>query len=285
MKNNKPKVIAEIGCAHGGDMQRAKNLIVLAQEAGAHCVKFQKRDIDLSTPEHMKDKPHPNAKFAFGKTYYEHRKKLELSIPQHQELKDFSEGLGVEYSTSVWDMPSLLGIITIKPLAIKIPSARNNDKNLIDAAYSKFDGEIHISLGMMDASDRNKFFQWFQGLTDLDKNRTVIYHCTSAYPCPFEHLYLEDIKDIIDFGCQNVGFSNHGYGIAADVAALAFGSRWFERHFIDDRLYPHNDASASLEPSGLSRLCRDLDNVSKALNRKPEGLIDLELEQKNKLRS
>ncbi len=43
----KPKVfvIAEIGNNHNGDFQRAIQMIDLAIEAGADCVKFQMRDL------------------------------------------------------------------------------------------------------------------------------------------------------------------------------------------------------------------------------------------------
>ena len=39
----KPKIIAEIGCNHKGDMDIAFDLIRLAKECGADVAKFQKR--------------------------------------------------------------------------------------------------------------------------------------------------------------------------------------------------------------------------------------------------
>ena len=43
------------------------------------------------------------------------------------------------------------------------------------------------------------------------------------------------------------------------------GARWFERHVIDDRTFPHTDSAASLEFQGLYKLKRDLKAVEKAL--------------------
>ncbi len=40
----KPRVIAEIGCNHMGQMKLAKELVDLAKKAGARYVKFQKRN-------------------------------------------------------------------------------------------------------------------------------------------------------------------------------------------------------------------------------------------------
>ena len=84
---------------------------------------------------------------------------------------------------------------------------------------------------------------------------------------------------------KNVGFSNHGYGISMEPVAYAFGARYFERHFIDDRMFRHTDASCSLEPHGFSKMVRDLKAVQKALQYKPDKIDEIELIQRNKLRS
>ena len=87
-----------------------------------------------------------------------------------------------------------------------------------------------------------------------------------------------------DEGWGRVGFSNHGAGIASDIAALTLGATYFERHFIDDRTFPHTDASASLESQGLHKLSRDLKNISKAMTNKPDELWEEESLQRDKLR-
>lgn len=276
----KPIVIAEIGAVHIGKVDRAKELIRLATLAGANVVKFQKRNPYESTPELMRDKPHPNDIFSYGKTYLDHRIKLELNIDQHRELMDFCTTLGITYSTSVWDITSAKEVVQMNPKLIKVPSAQNHNTDLLNYLYKNYEGEIHISLGMTTKEERLKLrsFIYERGL-----DRTVVYHCTSAYPCPFDRLYLNEIKWLKD-SFEHIGFSNHGYGIAADIAALTLGARYFERHFIDDRTFRHTDAAASLEADGLKKLCRDLKNVNNALSSKPIDLDQLEQEQRAKLR-
>ena len=276
------KVIAEIGATHIGNMERAKTLIKLAALSGANVAKFQKRNPVESTPKDLWDKPHPNQLFSYGKTYLEHRQNLELSIEKHAELKQYCENLGIEYSTSVWDMTSAKEVIALNPKYIKVPSALNHDYTLITFLFERYAGDIHISQGMMSEEDREKFLDFFDEHNSW-KNRLVVYHCTSAYPCPFENLYLNEIIYLKEM-FPRVGFSNHGYGIAADIAALTLGSTYFERHFIDDRTFRHTDSAASLEPDGLSRLCRDLKNVTKAFTAKPATIDKLEVEQLAKLR-
>lgn len=276
----KPFLIAEVGCVHIGDMKRAKKLIRLAHESKADAVKFQKRNPDKSVPEEWKTRPHPNQSFAYGKTYLEHRKNLEFTIEQHAELKSYCEELGIIYSTSVWDMDSAREIIQLNPEFIKIPSACNQHFEMISLLLREYKGDVHISLGMLTKDEKDNltslFYSW--------QKRMIFYHCTSEYPCPFEHLYLLEIKQLADKGFEKIGFSNHGAGIASDIAAMALGARYFERHFIDDRTFPHTDASASLEPQGLNKLARDLDHVYSAMKLKPHELSDAEQSQRNKLK-
>ncbi|NBL01077.1 MAG: N-acetylneuraminate synthase, partial [Erysipelotrichia bacterium] len=54
-----PKVIAEIGCNHMGQIEIAKELIDLAKEAGAGYVKFQKRNNKELLTEEQYNTPHP----------------------------------------------------------------------------------------------------------------------------------------------------------------------------------------------------------------------------------
>ena len=52
---------------------------------------------------------------SFGVTYGEHREFLELTVDQHQELKNYCFENGVDYSSSVWDLQSASDIISLSP--------------------------------------------------------------------------------------------------------------------------------------------------------------------------
>ena len=226
--------------------------------------------------------------YSYGKTYLEHRENVELPIEDHYALKQYCDEIGIEYSTSVWDMTSAKEIVELNPKLIKIPSACNQNLEMMTYLFNNYEGEIHISTGMLSRSEKEELFAFLMNEyiknRKLDSNKLIIYHCTSGYPVPFDKLYIEEIRDICDNWCFRTGFSNHGYGIAMEPVAYALGARYFERHFIDDRMFPHTDASCSLEPQGLSKLVRDLKAVSEALREKPEELDDIEMVQRLKLR-
>jgi sialic acid synthase len=277
-------IVAELSTVHLGQIDRAKNLIKLAHECGADYAKFQKRNPEESTPKEMWDKPHPNQKFAYGETYLAHRKALEFTIEQHAELKKYCEEIGIGYSCSVWDLTSAKEIIDLKPDYIKIGSPSNQNFEMISYIAKHFDRGLHISLGMVSITERDEILQFIiKNVVDLA--RVVVYHCTSEYPCPFERLYLKEIETLksITVGME-IGFSNHGYGIAIDPVAYYMGATWIERHFVDDRTLNHSDSAAALEPTGFKLLCRNIRAVKESLKYRPVGISKEENAQRLKLK-
>tara|TARA_R110000751_G_scaffold105046_4_gene200882 strand:+ start:102954 stop:103829 length:876 start_codon:yes stop_codon:yes gene_type:complete len=283
----KPYIIAEIGCNHKGDMQIAKELIQMAKIfCNVDAVKFQKRhNIELLTEEQY-NSPHPNPSNSYGDTYGAHREYLEFDVAQHQELKAFCESIGIDYSTSVWDLTSAKEIASLQPKFIKIPSACNNNVIMLAWLCENYKGELHISTGMTtkdEIEDLVKLFTKHNRAKDL-----VLYNCTSGYPVPFEDVCLLDINLLIEkYGNQvkHIGFSGHHLGIAVDVAAYTLGAPIIERHYTLDRTWKGTDHAASLEPMGLRKLSRDLNAVHKALTFKSQDILPIEQVQRDKLKN
>lgn len=282
-----PKIVAEVGCNHKGELETAFEMIkVAAQFCKADVVKFQKRNPKkLLTPEEY-DAPHPNPAHSYGKTYGEHREFLEFDLAQHKRLKECCEEWGTLYACSVWDMTSAREIISLKPPLIKVPSACNMDFEMLNCLSSEFDGEIHLSMGMTTHSEEEEILGLFE-----KKGRSkdlVVYGCTSCYPVPFEDICLYEITRLREkYGrsIKALGFSGHHLGIAADIAALTLGATWIERHFTLDRTWKGTDHAASVEPDGLRRLTRDVKNVHLSLRYKEKEILDIEQPQRKKLKS
>lgn len=285
-QNIKTFVIAEIGCNHKGDLEIAKEMIKIASQfSKVDCVKFQKRNPRELLSEEEYNSPHPNSANSYGRTYGEHREALEFTLDQHRELMETCREWNVEYSTSVWDLTSAREIASLNPRFIKIPSACNLNFKMLDFLTDNYEGEIHLSFGMTTKAEEETIVKFF-----INKKRNkdlVIYSCVSGYPVAFEDLSLLDVrrlKESYGSDVKEIGFSGHHLGIAADIAALTLGARYFERHFTLDRTWKGTDHAASLEPDGMRRLVRDIRNVSKALTYKREDLLDVEKVQRNKLK-
>ena len=282
----KPKVVAEIGCNHMGSMEIAKELIQLAQTSGAEYVKFQKRhNIELLSDAQYNG-PHPVPHNSYGATYGEHREYLEFTKEQHKELKAFCSEVGIIYSTSVWDITSAKEIADLEPEFIKVPSACNNNPQLLEYLRDNFSGQIQISLGMTSKAEIENIVQLFEK-TDSAKTKLMIYACTSGYPVTAKETCLLEIEELYEkysARVNEIGFSGHHLGIALDIAAYVLGAKWIERHFTKDRTWKGTDHAASLEPNGLAKLTRDLNNVHQALTKKQTDILDVEKPQREKLK-
>jgi N-acetylneuraminate synthase len=282
----KPKVISEIGCNHMGSMDIAKELIDLSKQCGATFAKFQKRNNKELLTEEQYNTPHPVPHNSYGQTYGAHREFLEFNQKQHAELKAYSEKLGIQYSTSVWDLTSAQQIIELNPLLIKVPSACNNNYPMLQALRDLYKGEVHISFGMTTKAEEEEVVKFFEK-TGQAKSRLIVYSCTSGYPVPFKDVCLLEINRLYaSFGdrVKEIGFSGHHLGISIDIAAYTLGARWIERHFTKDRTWKGTDHAASLEVPGLQKLVRDLEHNYSALRAKDTEILDIEATQREKLK-
>ncbi len=286
MYGEKPRVIAEIGCNHKGDFDIAKQMISVAKYfCDADVVKFQKRtNKELLTSEEY-NTPHPNPDNSYGKTYGEHRERLEFTVGQHAKLKKYCQEIGIEYSTSVWDITSAKEIVTLHPKMIKIPSACNLNFEMLEYLCENFFGEIHCSVGMTTQDEEKKIIDFF-----VEKGREkdiVLYSCTSGYPVNFEDVCLLEINRLRETHggiVKDIGFSGHHNGIAIDTVAYALGANYIERHFTLNRTWKGTDHAASLEPDGMRKLVRNLTATYNALHYKKQEILPVEEIQRKKLK-
>ena len=279
------KIIAEIGCNHKGNIKIAKDLIKAAKRCGADVAKFQKRKNKLLLNKKEYESPHPEPWNSYGNTYGLHREALELNIDQHKELQEFCSTIGIEYTSSVWEIDSAKEISELNPLFIKVPSATNLDFKMQNFLCENYNGKIHVSVGMTKKKEIAEIINFYKKKSRI--NDLVLYCCTSGYPISEKDICLLEIKNLqklMENTEGGVGFSGHHLGIAPDIAAVTLGVDWIERHFTLDRTWKGTDHAASLEPEGLRRLCRDIKNVEKALSYKEEDILTIEKVQRAKLK-
>lgn len=281
-----PKVVAEIGCNHKGDLKIAKEMISIAKSfCNADYVKFQKRNNKELLPAEQYNAPHPVPANSYGDTYGAHREFLEFTPEQHQELMDYCNELGIGYSTSVWDVTSAKEMAALQPDFLKVPSASNLHFDMLGVLCTEFKGKIQLSLGMTTQEEEETIVDFF--VKHGRQKDLLLYACTSGYPVPADQTALLEIVRLKEkFGetVEAIGFSGHHLGIAIDVAAFTLGAEWIERHYTLDRTWKGTDHAASLEPDGLRKLVRDLHVVADALEYKSTELLPIEIETRRKLK-
>ncbi|XDZ64557.1 N-acetylneuraminate synthase family protein [Alphaproteobacteria bacterium LSUCC0396] len=282
-----PKIIAEIGCNHMGQMEIAIELIDLAKDAGAGYVKFQKRNNKELLTEEQYNAPHPCPENSYGDTYGAHREFLEFDVAQNRVLKEYCDSIGMVFSTSVWDVTSAKQMVAFQPQFLKVPSACNNNFQMLRVLRDEFKGHVQLSIGMTSKDEVEEIVKFFEEKNQA-KARLLIYSCTSGYPVPAKDVSLLEINwlyENYEDRVNGIGFSGHHLGVALDVAAYTLGARWIERHFTKDKTLKGTDHAASLEPQGLKKLVRDLNSSYEALRFKDSEILPIERVQRDKLKN
>lgn len=269
-------VIAEIGLNHNGDVDIAKRLIDVAARAGADAVKFQKRTPEISTPEHMRDVPRETPWGTMS--YLEYRRRVEFGHDEYVEIGDHATMLGLDWFASPWDVPSVAFLEDLNVVAHKVASASLTDTELL-VALRETGKPVILSTGMSTIEQIDR------ALDTLGTDRVVLMHATSTYPLEPEEANLRVISTLRDrYAGVPVGYSGHERGLQISLAAVALGAVAVERHITLDRTMWGSDHAASLEPTGLEHLVRDIRVIEKALGDGVKRVFDSERAPMAKLR-
>lgn len=254
-------VIAEIGSNHGGDVPTACDMVRIAAATGADAVKFQCRDNATLYSDALLNQAYENEN-SYGKTYGEHRAALELSDAGLATCAMVAEQSRVLCFSTAFDELSADRIAKLGMPAIKIASGGLTDLPLL--RHVALTGlPVILSTGGGTMKEIDAAVQCITAYTD----KLAVLHCTAAYPVrDFGELNLKCIQTLRDeYPSLVIGWSGHDNGIAMSVAAYTLGARIIERHFTLNRSNKGTDNSFSLEPSGLTKLCRDLKRAHVAM--------------------
>jgi N-acetylneuraminate synthase len=247
-------IIAEAGINHNGSMQTAKELIDVAKESGADAVKFQKRELKETYVEDVVEDP---AIAEMGVEYtVSNLKEVILSDAQFRELAEYARDQGIDFLCSPWDESSVEFLESIDIPAYKIGSPDMTNFVLLENVIET-GKPIIISTGMSNEGEIDRTVEF---LEERDADFAVL-HCRSTYPAPFHNLNLNFMEKMIEKYDVPIGYSGHERGIAVSGAAATMGAAIIERHFTLDRTMEGPDHSASLEPTGLKKLVRDIENI------------------------
>jgi len=267
-------IVAEIGINHNGDVNLAKKLINVAAAAGCQAVKFQKRTVDVVySPEELA-KPRENP---FGPTNGDLKRGLELTLEAYQQIDRYCREVGVMWIASCWDEASVDFIEQFSPPCYKIASASLTDDNLL-RHYRRMERPLILSTGMSSLE------QIDHAVEILGKKDLIILHATSTYPSQTKELNLKVITELKARYDIPIGYSGHEVGLAPTLAAVALGACLVERHITMDRASWGSDQAASIEPTGIMRLVKDIRGIEIAMGYGKKTILPSEIPIMKKLR-
>lgn len=254
IKDDEVYMIAEIGINHNGDLQVAKRLIDAAFACGWNCVKFQKRTPELCVPEHQKLQPKDTP---WGKmTYLDYKKRIEFDKEEYDYIDKYCKEKPIEWSASVWDIPSLEFLMQYDVPFIKIPSAKLTDDELVKES-AKSGKTLILSTGMSIINEIDKAVDIISKYND----NYIIMHTNSAYPSPYEDINLDVIQAFYAMYGGIIGYSGHEFGLEPTIAAVVLGAKVIERHITLDHTMWGTDQAASLEVHAMAMLRNRINDV------------------------
>ena len=246
--NSKTYFIADIAANHDGDLEKAKELIYMAKEAGANAAKFQHFKAKTivsdygfknlgSKASHQKN---------WNKSVYEVYKDAEVPLDWTQTLYDTCQKADIDFFTSPYDINEIDFIDKYIP-AYKVGSGDITFHEIIKkmASYNK---PILLATGASNIEDVIHTMRTIEAIN----NNIVLMQCNTNYTANdenFKYIQLNVLKSYgLMFPNAILGLSDHTLGHTTVLGAVALGAKVIEKHFTDNNNLTGPDHKFSMNP-------------------------------------
>lgn len=254
--------IADIAANHDGDIERAKDLIYRAKEAGADAAKFQHftaativSDFEFSRRQGIQ-----SHQSNWKRSVFEVYSSATVDLNWTPVLKETCEKAGIEFMTSPYSH-ELADHIDPYVNAYKIGSG---DITWIDYLehLAKKNKPLLMATGAAGFDDVVRAVDAVRAINQV----LCIMQCNTNYTGSIENFKYLNLRVLNCYremfpGCV-LGLSDHTPGHSAVLGAVALGARVIEKHFTDSNDREGPDHKFSLTPSSwrsMVHATRELD--------------------------
>lgn len=280
-KNGIPKIIAEAGINHNGDIKNAFKLIDVAEKSGADFVKFQ-----TFIPNNLSTNYATTVTYQKNRTKENYQKSLleknNLKFSDFKKLYNYTKKKSIKILSSPFDNESLEFLLSLKLEYIKIPSGEITNYFLLKA-LSEHKSKVILSTGMSSYKEISVALNLLIS-KKINLDDIIILHCISNYPTKNKDVNLQNMVYLKDKFRTKVGFSDHTIGSKAAEIAVALGANFIEKHITLDKRMKGPDHKISLNPIQFNLFVKKLQNTRVLLGKKQRALTFLENENKLKSR-
>lgn len=263
--NHPTYFIADIAANHDGDLDRAKNLIRLAAEAGADAAKFQ----NFSAPKIVSDYGFKNLggqqshQAKWKKSVFEVYQDASVSADWTPVLKETCAECGIDYFSSPYDFDAVDALDPFVP-AHKIGSGEIDWLEALEYIARK-GKPVLLASGAATLGEVQKAVDAILAINP----QLVLMQCNTNYTASLENFahinlrvlqtYAQMYPDLI------LGLSDHTLGHATVLGAVALGARVIEKHFTDDNLREGPDHGFAMNPESWAAMVENTRQLEKAL--------------------
>jgi pseudaminic acid synthase len=244
-------IVAELSANHGGSLEKAKQTIRAAAEAGADAIKVQTYRADTVTIDCDSEIfTIKGGTIWDGANLYSLYEQAYTPWEWHGELQQVAHECGLGFFSSPFDNTAVDFLEELNVPCHKVASFELVDLPLLRKMGSTGKPVI-MSTGM---ASKEEIREAVDVLKAAGCGELILLKCTSSYPADPAEANLNTLPDLAsEFGCP-VGLSDHTMGIAVSVASIALGACLIEKHFTLSRADGGPDSSFSLEPAEFKAL-------------------------------
>jgi sialic acid synthase SpsE len=240
--------IADIAANHDGDLQRAKDLIFLAAEAGADAAKFQhfKAETIVSDRGFRNLAGQQSHQAKWKKSVFDVYSDASVSLDWTASLKETCDEAGVAFFTSPYAIDLVEHIDPFVP------------------AYKIGSGDITWLEIIKHIGRKGKPFILATGASTMDEVQAAVHaalevnqqlallQCNTNYTGDIENMRFVQLNVLRSYRVMYpemvLGLSDHTPGHASVLGAVALGARIVEKHLTDDKTRVGPDHAFSMDP-------------------------------------
>lgn len=277
-ENHPTYFIADISANHDGDLERAKDLIHLAEEAGADAAKFQ----NFRAPEIVSDygframQGQVSHQAGWKKSVFEVYEEASIPFEWTEILKDECDKVNIDYFSSPYDFDAIDMLDNYVP-AYKVGSGDITWIESLERMALKGKPLI-LATGASDIGDVQRAVHAIQAIN----SQLILLQCNTNYtasPDNFDHIHLRVLSTYkIMFPGLILGLSDHTFGHATVLGAVALGARVIEKHFTDDNARIGPDHPFSMTPQSWRDMVDRTRELERALGNPDKQVGENELE-------
>ena len=267
LKEGRFVLIAEIGVNYYdiakvrgiSNMDAAKLMVKEAEEAGIHAVKFQTYKAGTlaakESPYYWDITEEPT------RSQYELFQKFDaFGYEEYRELKEYSDGIGIEFLSTAFDIESADYLDELMNV-YKISSSDLSNIPFIEYQAKK-NKPILLSVG---ASNEDEIVRAVDAIKRNSNASIALLHCVLEYPTPLEDANLLKIASLKKrFPDLYIGYSDHTKPTPeCDVIKTAYnlGAQLVEKHFTLDKTLKGNDHYHAMDPDDAKAILASIDRM------------------------
>lgn len=268
--------VADISANHDGDLERAKMLINLAAGCGADAAKFQnfraKKIVSKYGFSMLVNQVSHQAKWK--KSIYQAYEDAELPWEWTPILKAQCDAAGIDFLSTPYDLEAVDMLAAAAPV-FKIGSGDITWLELLQKV-ARQGKPVMLATGASNPCDVQRAVLTIQRINQ----QLVLMQCNTNYTGDvrnFEHINLNVLKTYrVMFPSVLLGLSDHTFGHATVLGAVALGACVIEKHFTDDRSREGPDHSFSMTPTTWQDMIGRTRELEKALGSPVKKVADNE---------